>query len=308
MYAIETFNLTKKYGEKVVVNNVSLKVKQGSIFGFLGKNGAGKSTLINMITGLCIPTSGSFSLNFSDDTGVHNKKNQIPVGVMPDYSSFYDDLTALDHLQYFSKILNLKESQQDLLSLLQRVGLDEAKHLKVKKFSFGMKKKLGIAQTLLNNPKVIFLDEPTSGVDANSVLTIHDLIKDISKQGTTIFLTSHNLDEVEKLCDEICIMDKGKIQIQGSIEKLKKQSQKNITVTIKFGNTTNQDQKALQSKLNSLVSEISWKEREVSFIVSEELTIPSINRLFTEMNIDVFRILVNEPSLEEIFLKTGNRE
>ncbi|WP_041592291.1 ABC transporter ATP-binding protein [Terribacillus saccharophilus] len=306
MYAIETNSLTKKYGEKTVVNQVNLKVKKGSIFGFLGKNGAGKSTLINMLTGLAIPSSGSFKLNLKDTDS--KRKVQTKVGVMPDYSSFYDDLSALEHLKYFSKILGLKMKKKDYIKLLQRVGLENDTNLKVKKFSFGMKKKLGIAQTLLNNPDIIFLDEPTSGVDANSVLTIHSLIKDISSDGTTVFLTSHNLDEVEKLCDEISIMDKGIIKLQGSIDSLKKEFQKNLTVTVKHGPIPSQHKEQLKYKLDSLASNVEWGEEHVRLVVTEEKKIPSVNRLFTGLDIDVYRIQVYEPSLEEIFLNTGKEE
>ncbi len=301
MYAIETNNLTKKYGEKTVVNNVNLKVRKGSVFGFLGKNGAGKSTFINMITGLCIPSSGSFTINVSNSNSQKVPKTKI--GVLPDYSSFYDDLTALDHLKYFSRVLKLKLSKNEMVKLLEHVGLKDVENLKVKKYSFGMKKKLGIAQALLNNPDVLFLDEPTSGVDANSILTIHNLIKDISRDGTTIFLTSHNLDEVEKICDEIAIMDRGVINLQGSIKALKKEFQKNITVTIKHGKLSHD--KELNNKLNSLGTNIQWGENQVSLVVTEESVIPKINKTFVKMNIDVFRIQVYEPTLEEIFLSTG---
>ncbi|MFP7171690.1 ABC transporter ATP-binding protein [Terribacillus sp. 7520-G] len=306
MYAIETNNLTKKYGEKTVVNQVNLKVKKGSVFGFLGKNGAGKSTLINMLTGLAIPTSGTFKLNLNDSGS--KKKVQAKVGVMPDYSSFYDDLSALEHLRYFSKILGVKMKKEEYIRLLEMVGLESDTKLKVKKFSFGMKKKLGIAQTLLNNPDIIFLDEPTSGVDANSVLTIHSLIKDISSDGTTVFLTSHNLDEVEKLCDEISIMDKGAIKLQGSIDSLKKEFQKNLTVTVKHGHIPAQHKDNLKHKLDSLASNVEWEEEYVRFVVAEEKKISSINRLFTGLDVDVYRIQVYEPSLEEIFLNTGKEE
>jgi ABC-2 type transport system ATP-binding protein len=301
MYAIETHNLTKKYGEKVVVNHVNLKVKKGSIFGFLGKNGAGKSTFINMITGLCIPSSGTFTLRVSSN----NVKSKI--GVLPDYSAFYDDLTALEHMNYFSKILNLKLSKNEMIRLLEYVGLGDAAKVKVKKYSFGMKKKLGIAQALLNNPEILFLDEPTSGVDADSILTIHTLIRNISKDGTTIFLTSHNLNEVEKLCNEIAIMDKGEIRVQGNIDSLKRSFQENITVTIKCGKISTEKYKELNDQLNLIGNSIQWEKDQVSLIVKDESVIPIVNKLFVNMNVDVFRIQVYEPTLEEIFLRTGEQ-
>lgn len=303
MYAFETHDLTKTYGNKTVVNKVSLKVKKGSVFGFLGKNGAGKSTFINMITGLTIPSDGSFTL-FSTENNF-NKEKRMKIGVMPDYSTFYEDLSALGHLKFFSKLLGLKLTKEDMIHILKRVGLEDAMNLKAKKFSFGMKKKLGIAQALLNNPDVLFLDEPTSGVDANSVLNIHDLIKDIAEQGATIFLTSHNLDEVEKICDEISIMDKGVIISQGTINQLKNQFQNNITVNIKHSKIPKSEFMTLENELMKYSSDIKWGMNHVNLIVSDEHTISTINKLFLRMKIDIFRIEVDEPTLEEIFLSTG---
>ena len=296
MYAIKTEGLSKKYGERNVVNKVSLEVEKGSVFGFLGKNGAGKSTFINMITGLCLPDTGTFSL----------MSDQTKIGVMPDYSTFYDDLTALDHLAYFSSILKIRPSKEKMIGLLEKVGLEGAINIKAKNFSFGMKKKLGIAQALINDPEILFLDEPTSGVDANSILSIHRLIKDVSIQGTTVFLTSHSLDEVEKICDEIAIMDRGTVKLQGSIEQLKRGFQTSLTVTIKHGGISEDSLTEVREKLTSLGgSDIQWGKSEVNVSLEVEAVIPEINKVFVAFNIDVFRIYVYEPSLEEIFINTG---
>ncbi|WP_431803233.1 ATP-binding cassette domain-containing protein [Halobacillus andaensis] len=297
MYALETNNLTKKYGDKTVVDHVSLKVEKGTIFGFLGKNGAGKSTFINMVTGLTIPTEGSFKL----PTG----RQGVNIGVLPDYSTFYDDMTVLGHLKFFSRIMGLKLPKGEMIQILKRVELEDAVNVKAKKLSFGMKKKLGIAQSLLNNPAILFLDEPTSGVDANSVLNIHSLIKNIASQGTTIFLTSHNLDEVEKLCDEISIMDKGCIKKQGSITQLRNEFQNNLTVRFKHGEIPDEKYPALERELRAYNTEINWGRNYVKLVVPNEKAISVINKYFIDMSIDIFRIEVDEPSLEEIFLSTG---
>lgn len=305
MFAIESKNLTKKYGSKTVVDNINLKITKGSIFGFLGKNGAGKSTYINMITGLCIPSSGSFIINTDKSNNKINKNVQSLIGVMPDYSSFYDDLTAIEHMEYFNNIIGLKKGKEEIAKILKRVGLEGNINLKVKKYSFGMKKKLGIAQALINNPEVLFLDEPTSGVDADSVLIIHELIRDISKEGTTIFLTSHNLDEIEKLCDEIAIMDKGKIVLQGNLATLKSEFKKELEVHIKHGTITPNSIKDLESRISSIGSVIEWKGEHLSLILEAEKYIPVVVRLLVEKGLDIYRIQVNEPTLEEIFLNTG---
>lgn len=299
MYALETDRLTKKYNSQTVVNNVSLKVKKGDIFGFLGKNGAGKSTFINMVTSIITPSSGEFNiLGYSE---VNNIKNKI--GVLPDYSTFYDDLNGIEHLNFFSKLLGVNNSKSDLMKLLELVELQDAAYVKAKKYSFGMKKKLGIAQALVNNPDLIFLDEPTSGVDANAVLSIHSLIRKIANKGKTIFLTSHNLDEVEKLCDEIAIMNKGVIEVQGSLQQLRQQFQTHIKVIIKHSVISIKEEESLSLILNSLSDDVEQTAENITtIIVKNESIIPKVNNAFLDQKIDIYRVEVEELSLEKIFL------
>ncbi|MEY8843705.1 ATP-binding cassette domain-containing protein [Bacillus safensis] len=304
MYALKTTNLTKRYGNKIVVDKMNLTIDKGTIFGFLGKNGAGKSTFINMVTGIIEPTEGFFEvLGYKKD---QQKAIWGKIGVLPDYSTFYENMTALDHLKYFSKILKLDLKEQDLIDLLDKVELKDAAKLKAKNFSFGMKKKLGIAQALLNKPDLIFLDEPTSGVDANSVLNIHSIIKEIAKKGTTVFLTSHNLDEVEKLCDEVAIMNKGVIQIKGSMDELRKAYKKNLTVYMKHSAASKTQIESLTLDLKDLAKKSEINELSSQIIIEDESSIPKINKLFISKSVDVFRIEVDEPSLEEIFLNIGD--
>ncbi|ARD54887.1 ABC transporter ATP-binding protein [Bacillus safensis] len=304
MYALKTTNLTKRYGNKIVVDKMNLTIDKGTIFGFLGKNGAGKSTFINMVTGIIEPTEGFFEvLGYKKD---QQKAIWGKIGVLPDYSTFYENMTALDHLKYFSKILKLDLKEKDLIDLLDKVELKDAAKLKAKNFSFGMKKKLGIAQALLNKPDLIFLDEPTSGVDANSVLNIHSIIKEIAKKGTTVFLTSHNLDEVEKLCDEVAIMNKGVIQIKGSMDDLRKAYKKNLTVYMKHSAASKTQIESLTLDLKHLAKKSEINELSSQIIIEDESSIPIINKLFISKSVDVFRIEVDEPSLEEIFLNIGD--
>ncbi|WP_339285693.1 ABC transporter ATP-binding protein [Oceanobacillus sp. FSL K6-3682] len=300
MEALQTNQLTKTYGKKTVVDSVDLHIPQGSIFGFLGKNGAGKSTLINMVTGLIKPSSGSFEV--LGQSGNRLESLQKEIGVLPDYSTFYEDLTAFSHLNYFQKLLKQSLSRQDIIHVLTQVGLEDAVHVKVKKFSFGMKKKLGIAQSIIHQPKLLFLDEPTSGVDANAVLNIHSLIKEIAAQGTTIFLTSHNLNEVEKLCDEIAIMNKGSIQTQGTMKQLREQYQQAIIVHIHHRSLSEKEQTQLKNSLTELAADTQIAENISEITVQANELIPQVNKKFVQQDIGVFRLEVEEPSLEEIFL------
>lgn len=306
MYALKTENLTKQFGTRTVVNNINLSVKKGHIFGFLGKNGAGKSTFINMITGIITPTKGNYYLFEDGESSKDDIKKRI--GVLPDYSTFYEDLTALDHLRYFSKLLDVKISNKELIQLLKKVGLEDAITMKTKKFSFGMKKKLGIAQAIVNNPDLIFLDEPTSGVDANAVLNIHSLIRSLAEEGKTIFLTSHNLDEVEKICDEIAIMDKGIIQAQGSMEQLRAMYQPNIQVVVKHSKIPESYFVTLKQIFETVGQNIKWSEKQTVLYLPDEDSISIITRALSQSKVDVLRVEVDEPSLEEIFLNLGNEK
>ncbi|WP_242694807.1 ABC transporter ATP-binding protein [Pseudogracilibacillus auburnensis] len=157
MHAIESFQLTKAYGNKQAVDAVDFKVEKGETYGFLGSNGAGKSTFINMLTGIIHPSSGSFKILNHDQKSLDKVKNDI--GVLPEYSSFFGDLTPLQHLKFFCRLLHTKKTNAECLYFLERVGLERAKNVKVKKFSFGMKKKLGIAQAIVHDPSLIILDE-----------------------------------------------------------------------------------------------------------------------------------------------------
>lgn len=299
MNIIETNDLTKMYRNKTVVNEISLQVKKGIIFGFLGHNGAGKSTFINMLTGLCKPTKGNFKLKV---------KNKNDIGVLPDYSSFYDNMTGKKHIKYFCKILNIDISSEEIEKLFQTIGLESGLDLKVKKYSFGMKKKLGIIQAIVNKPKILFLDEPTSGVDANSILSIHNLIREIAQSGTTVFITSHNLDEIQKLCDEIAIMKKGNLEIKGNLKKLRQTYEDGLSLEIHHSNLNDKQKIKTEQKLdtfNQCINDIKIKDSETYLKIKEKNIIPEIVKIYVSLNIDIYKVDLEELSLEDIFLKSS---
>jgi ABC-2 type transport system ATP-binding protein len=301
MNVIETKKLTKIYGSKTVVNQVNLSVQQGEIYGFLGRNGAGKSTFINMITGIIKPTSGSFTLlNESKLDQVYHR-----IGVLPDYSTFYDSLTALGHLKYFSKISGRNLSTKEGEAVLDRVGLLEYANQKAGKFSFGMKKKLGIAQAIVHNPELIFLDEPTSGVDAESALKIQQLILELQEEGKTIFMTSHNLNEVEKICTRMAIMKEGSIFNEGTLDDLRARYSSSVEIEIKHSSFSGQDGDNAVQFLHSIGQDVKTKGNITTLMVDSEKRIPFIVKELTKHRIDIYRLNVNEPSLEEIFLDEG---
>ncbi|ETI69986.1 ABC transporter ATP-binding protein [Neobacillus vireti] len=299
MIAIETKQLKKSYGASPIVKGIDFIVKQEEIFGFLGRNGAGKSTLINMLTGIIQPSSGTYSL-----LGVKGPNDQVKkrIGVMPDYSILYSSLTAMEHLKYLSALSGKSAGKEWCMEVLTFVGLEAHARKKVAKFSFGMKKKLGIALAIIHDPELVFLDEPTSGLDAESAIQIQKLIRRLRKRGKTIFMTSHNLAEVEKLCTRIAIMKEGKIVKSGTMDELRAFYRSTIKVRIKHSPVPASEQMKLHQWLESAGTDLEVNDPYVTITVKDENRIAEIIRAFQQCRADVLRVEVEEPSLEDIFL------
>ncbi|WP_274308984.1 ABC transporter ATP-binding protein [Solibacillus daqui] len=300
MVVIETNNLKKSYQNHEVVRGINLKVNEGEIFGFLGRNGAGKTTFINMLTGIVLPSSGQFHILGVPDKQLDQVKHNV--GVLPDYTEFYSNDTALEHLRFFAALQKHNVTRQQCLDLLEQVGLKDAVHVKTKKYSFGMKKKLGIAQAVIGNPKLIFLDEPTSGMDPESALEIQQFIRGLASQKKTVFMTSHNLNEVEKLCNRVAIMKKGIISGLGTIEQLQKQFQSSIEVTIKLLPKSNESYRRAREEIQTWTTMKSWSQHHLTAEVRDESDIAAIIHLLCSSGADVFGIQTNHPSLEDIFM------
>ena len=296
---LQATKIVKRFGNKQILHSIDLTVEKGEIFGFLGRNGAGKSTFINILTGILQPSSGQVRY-FNEGSLTTDLKKRI--GVLPDYTAFYDHLTALKHLQYFAEISGLKVSKANCIALLAKVGLQGAVHEKVGKFSFGMKKKLGIAQAVIHNPEFIFLDEPTSGIDAESAIHLQSFIKELKASGKTIFLTSHNLYEVEKLCDRIAILKDGHIVKCGTMEELRARYAAENSVSIKYKARSQGIREKILAGCTQFGELVGEKEGWLSFRVQQEQHIAHLLRVFHELKTDVYRVEVNETSLEDIFI------
>lgn len=247
-----------------------------------------------------LPTSGSFYL-LDKDQKLDTVKKKI--GVLPDYSTFYDSMTPFDHLSYFCKVSGFKVSKKKINETLELVGLSNDREKKVGKFSFGMKKKLGIAQAIINDPDLIFLDEPTSGVDAESAIQIKNLIISLQKTGKTIFMTSHNLNEIENVCTRVAIMKDGKIQSEGTIQELKNKYKSTKTVKIRIQEHISEStKKDIEKFLENNSKDYNWEKSYLIIDIDNQNFIPIILRLLMKMSIDIFEVITLEPSLEEIFL------
>jgi ABC-2 type transport system ATP-binding protein len=221
---IEAEGLTKKYGRQIAVNNLHLQIREGEVFGFLGPNGAGKTTTLLMFLGLTEPTSGKVRIIGFDPTRdpFHVKEK---VGYLPENVGFYDDMNARQNLQYIARLNRIpdKISAIRIDESLKVVDLFEEVDKKVGTYSKGMRQRLGIAEVLMKEPKLIFLDEPTIGLDPDGTNRMLDLIHSLSREkNITIFLSSHLLDQVQRICDRVGIMIKGDLVAMGPIEELAK--------------------------------------------------------------------------------------
>jgi len=216
---IEVQNLTKKFNGKTILNGINFHVHKGEIFGFLGPNGAGKTTTLRIILGLLDPTSGE-ALVFGEDIG-SNGDLRRKVGILLENDGLYDGLSAYENLDYYAQLYNVPDRDKKIRNLLDFVGLLERKGDKVGTFSKGMKRKLGLARAMIHDPDVLFLDEPSSGLDPEAQRMVRDLILHLAKEKRTIFLNSHDLDEVQKICSKIAILHKGTIQAYDKVENLR---------------------------------------------------------------------------------------
>lgn len=216
---VKTYDLTKKYGENIVVNNLNMEVREGTIYGFLGPNGAGKSTTLKMLLGLVHQTKGEidiFGKRF-------NSKNRIEilkgVGSLIEFPSYYGHLTAKENLKIFAAMLDLPDKNID--EVLKIVRLDKQKSKKTSAYSLGMKQRLGLASALLSFPKLLILDEPTNGLDPAGIQEIRELIRSLPKKyGMTVIISSHLLSEIDLIVDNIGIIGNGKMMYQGTLENL----------------------------------------------------------------------------------------
>ena len=242
MNAIEATHLIKRFGSVTAVNDVSLTVRKGEIFGFLGPNGAGKTTTMRLLTGVLTPDSGTVNIN-GIDIHRHPLEAKMQMGVIPESSTVYGDMSAEQNLQLSGQMYGMPRADRDkrIDELLLRMGLSEKRKILVRTFSKGMKQRISIACAIIHRPDVLLLDEPTSGLDVQSRRLVIETIRDMNEQGSTIFLTTHNIEEANTLCQTVCIINKGKIVAQDSPEQLKKMFDTTRSVEVSFDRTVTRD-------------------------------------------------------------------
>jgi ABC-2 type transport system ATP-binding protein len=302
---IELSNLCKKYAKKTVVDQLNLQIYEGEIFGLLGPNGAGKTTTILMMMGLTEPTAGKTLI-----CGLEANQNPIAVkkiiGYLPDSVGFYDDMTAMENLRFIGSLNGLSAGELNAKAegLLEQVGLSPRKDKKVGTFSRGMKQRLGLAEVLVKEPKIIILDEPTLGLDPQGTQEFLSLIKDLSRnQKLTVLLSSHHLHHVQQVCDRIGIFVEGKLQVSGKINELALAlNEKEGFQTIIQLEGSNVDREQIKQILGEIPrSGISWNAANELILNTQADYTAQIVKLLACHDFQVVSVQRNNNSLEQVY-------
>src|SRR4030042_4250646 len=300
---IRVNELTKSYGPTLAVDHLSFDVKEGEIFGFLGPNGAGKTTTIRMMVGLTQPSSGTAFINGHDILKEPVKVKQT-IGLVPETSNLYGELTSLENLIYQAELYGVarKERKDRALQLLEEFGLKEHQETTFQKLSRGLKRRLTIATALIHHPKILFLDEPTTGLDVMSARGLRKLILDSKKKGLTIFLTTHYIPEAESLCDCIAMIVKGKIRTIDTPENIKSQVKETEVLEIELDRLTEDLKNSLLS-LNG-VGKILINENRIRFHTQRlNQVTPPVIKVLEDQGAKIETINTLSPTLEDAFVK-----
>ncbi len=301
---IETKNLSKKYPTTIAVDNINLKIYAGEIFGILGPNGAGKTTLLEMLEGLRKPSKGAIFINNKKiDTNSKWKNIKEIIGVQLQASSYFDYLTLKEILDLLGSFY---KKSRDSEKLLKKIQLFEKRDSFVNKLSGGQQQRFSIVASLINDPDILFLDEPTTGLDPKNRRIIWDFIREINANGKTIILTTHYMQEAEELCDRVAIMNKSKIvALDSPIQLIQKYE---LEFKIKFITKTEIDKKVKNSIAKSKLVQNFYKEKQKYVItVKKAHNINDVLNLLETLNITFFNLEIIPPNLEDVFLKITGR-
>lgn len=304
-YAIRVTNLTKYYDELLAVDHINFEIYKGEIFGFLGPNGAGKTTTIRMLTGILSPNSGDVFIDGLDIT-INPIKAKMKFGVIPEKGNTYVDLTARQNIILAGKYYGVprKELEKKADSLLDQFGLFERRNSLVRTFSQGMKQRVNITSALVHDPEILFLDEPTLGLDVQSQRLIRNIIREMKQRGTTVFLTTHNIEEANTLCERVGIINKGKIAAIDTPEKLKRTFEETQSIEISFNKAVDGNlikKPGVANRIEKLGDK--WK----LYTDNPDKLIKYLARFAEDQKLTIVSLQVCGASLEDVFVKLTER-
>lgn len=281
MVRLQIKDVCKAFDQLQVLNNISLSVEEGEIFGLLGPSGAGKTTLIKMLIGLLSATSGNIAI-LGKELDKKIDESFPSFGMVLDNDGLYDRLNCYDNLELYARIYSISNRKKVINDLLEKVGLIESSKKSVSNLSKGMRQRLSFARAILHSPKIVFLDEPTSGLDPATTLQIHSMMKTLKESGTTIFLTTHNMNEAQKMCDHLALLNEGNIVEEGTPEDICLLHRKKCEVNIEMTNG------------------------EKYMVDSHDLL--TVLQTVLDTNNKIRSIHSNEPNLEEVFIELTGRD
>ena len=305
---IRTHGLTKvfhSFGNKdvVAVDHIDFDVERGDVFGFLGPNGAGKTTTIRMLTAILTPTNGTAEVCGYDIIKEPMKVKQS-IGLMPEALGFYNEMSGIDLLEFYAKFYDVpkKERRKKAIELLKLVGLSRFAYRNAGAYSHGMRKRLALAQAMINDPELLILDEPTGGLDPEGKQNFREMIRNLQKRGITIFLSSHILPEVQQICNKVCILNRGKVVVVDTIENLREiiKAKVKYRILVKADLLTDELLEEIR-KLHG-VSEVEHEGDEIDITTEGENITPDVTALLVDGGARVKYIKPVEPDLEEVFL------
>lgn len=308
MNILEAHRLTKNYNGFTAVDGIDFAIRKGEVFGLLGPNGAGKTTTINMLTGLANITSGAAILAGFDCIRDIKKAQQL-VGIVPDESNLYEEMDGFDNLCFCGALFGLSKRlrQKRAAELLARFDLTDAGKKPFKAYSKGMKRKLTIAAGIIHEPEILFLDEPTTGIDVASARQIRRLIRTLNHNGTTVLLTTHYIEEAERLCDWIAFLVDGKIVRAGTLDDLMKEVQYENIVEFRLARTLPELDSAISEAFPSFQTESS-ADGVIRVHSKQPVDIMPLMRFFDQKQLAVYEAKIIHPSLEEVFVRVTGLE
>ncbi len=306
---LQARQLVKRYKQTTAVDEVSFEIHAGEIFSLLGPNGAGKTTTISMLSTLLKPTSGDAAIGGHSITTDPMAVRQL-IGIVPQEIALYEDLTPLENLLFFGRLYGMsgKPLKNRAEIILEQIGLtDRAKH-RVKTFSGGMKRRLNIGVGLLHQPQLIFMDEPTVGIDPQSRRNILDTVKDLNRQGLTVLYTTHYMEEAAELSHRVGIIDHGKLIACGTQQELTLMVGENDTIRLHLGDDINSSQLAQSLTTVNDVIQVSATDHQIVLITRQaEEILPQVVAAASALNIKIRSIDIQEPNLEAVFLHLTGR-